>query len=244
GDTFELADRLAKEGSSTTADVFLSEDGGALGRLAKADLLARIPQDTLDEVEARFRSRSGLWVGISARARTIAFNTNALSDTQVPDNVFAFADGLWKGRVALTPSHPTFQSFVTAMRVNNGEDRTEQWLRSMKANGPKIFDKPDEAVAAVARGEVDLALANHWNAHEVEQSSGYGYGRVANHFTRGGDPGGFVNVSGVAILKTSRVPEHGARFARMLLSGQAQQRFADVAYEYPLAPGAKAPRDP
>src|SRR5439155_2609074 len=84
GDTFELADRLAKEGSSTTADVFLSEDGGALGRLGKADLLAQIPQDTLDEVEARFRSSGGLWVGISARARTIAFNTTALTDTQVP----------------------------------------------------------------------------------------------------------------------------------------------------------------
>ena len=106
-----------------------------------------------------------------------------------------------------------------------------------------MFGTPYDAVAAVNQGQADLALANHWNAHEVEQSSGDRYGRVANHFTRGGDPGGFVNVSGVAILKTSRVPEHGARFARMLLNGQAQQRFADVAYEYPLAPGAKAPAD-
>jgi iron(III) transport system substrate-binding protein len=75
GDTAELAATILEEGSNSPADVFFSQDAGALGALAQRDMLATLPDDFLNRVNERFRSPAGKWVGTTARARVVAYNT-------------------------------------------------------------------------------------------------------------------------------------------------------------------------
>ena len=61
GDSAELAATIAEEGENSPADVFFSQDAGALG--AVEDTLSPMPRPVLDAVPERFRDPRGRWVG-------------------------------------------------------------------------------------------------------------------------------------------------------------------------------------
>ncbi|MGI8808430.1 MAG: extracellular solute-binding protein, partial [Acidimicrobiales bacterium] len=56
-DSASLAAQLVEEGSRSPADVFFSQDAGALGSLSKRGLLAKAPAEAVQAVEARYRSK-------------------------------------------------------------------------------------------------------------------------------------------------------------------------------------------
>src|SRR5690606_38930542 len=69
GGSGEMAALILEEGGSSPADVFFSQDAGALGAIEKEGLFADLPEDILGRVDSRFNSPNGQWVGISGRAR-------------------------------------------------------------------------------------------------------------------------------------------------------------------------------
>lgn len=236
GESAELAATLAEEGEGSPADVFLSQDAGALG--AVEPLLAPLPAAARNAVPARFRDPGGRWVGTSGRARVIAYSTERLRDEDdVPDSVFALTDPRWRGRVGMPPSNASFQAFVSAMRLAVGDERTRTWLEGMRRNDVRTYENNIQTVEAIGRGEIDLGLVNHYYLYELKRETpGLA---VRNHFPRAGDPGSLVNAAGVGVLRTSERPANARRFVRFMLSPTAQQFFADETSEYPLAPGAR-----
>jgi iron(III) transport system substrate-binding protein len=106
GDTAEMAAAILEEGDNTRADVFLSQDAGALAALAERDLLAELPAASLDVVAERFRDPEGRWVGLSGRARVFAYNTEKLTEADLPDDVFELTQPEWNGRVGPRPPTP------------------------------------------------------------------------------------------------------------------------------------------
>ena len=72
-DTAELAAILLEEGDRSPADVFFAQDAGALGAVADAGLLAELSAADLARVPAGFNDPDGQWVGVSGRARTVAY---------------------------------------------------------------------------------------------------------------------------------------------------------------------------
>jgi len=99
GDTAELAATILEEGVNSPADVFLSQDAGALGAVADRGLLSLLSGDVLERVEERFRDPEGRWVGVSGRARVVAYNTEALGAEDLPNSIIEFANPEWGGRL-------------------------------------------------------------------------------------------------------------------------------------------------
>ena len=236
-DTAELLPTLLEEGSNTRADVFFSQDAGALGELALKDLVRPLPADVLDAVDTRFRDTGGRWVGVTARARVIAYNTDRLRPDALPKSVLDVTAPEWKDRVGYPPTNASFVAFVTSLRETVGEDRTRQFLEGLKANGAKRYDNNILTLDAVAAGEVDIGLVNHYYLYNefTERPDAH----VAN-FYPGQDEGGegtFVNVAGVAILSNSDKVPAAERFVRFLLDQEAQEFFRDETAEYPLRTG-------
>ena len=237
GDSAELAATIAEEGKNSPADVFFSQDAGALG--AVEDTLSPVPRPVLDAVPDRFRDPRGRWAGVSGRARVIAYNTDELDENEVPDSVFDLTKERWRGRVGIPPPNASFQAFISAMRLEVGEDRTRKWLEDMRDNEAQLYDNNIQTVEAIGRGEIDVGLVNHYYLYELKREDPDL--AVANHFPRRGDPGSLVNAAGVGILESTDGRENAERFARFLVSEAAQEYFAERTFEYPLVEGVQPP---
>ena len=234
GSTAEIAATLLEEGKNSPADVFFAQDPGGLG--AVVDMLSTLPDDILAPVPAWARSPDGDWVGISGRARVVAYNTDAVDPSDMPDTMEGFTDPRWEGRIGWPPSNGSFQAMVTAMRVQWGEERTREWLEGVMANEPVAYPKNTPTVAAVATGEVEVGFVNHYYLHRFLQEEGDGFG-ARNHYLTGGGPGSVVLVAGAGILETTQSRDDAEKFMKFLLSTVAQQYFAAQTFEYPLVDG-------
>ncbi len=238
GDSAELAATIAEEGGNSPADVFFAQDPGSLGSVeSQLDVL---PDEILDRVDTRFRDADGRWTGTSGRSRVLVYNTDARSEDEVPDTVQDLLDERWDGRIGVAPTNASFQAFVTAMRLSEGDDATRKWLTDLKALHPKIYEKNTPIVEAAASGEIDLGLVNHYYLYLVREEQPDA--PIENHFLEEGDPGALVSVAGAAVLASSGQSENAQRFVDFLLSADGQRFYVDEAEEaeYPLVAGIDA----
>jgi iron(III) transport system substrate-binding protein len=240
GTSPELSALLLEEGRQTPADVFLSQDAGALGALSGVDLLAELPDDITDAIPEDFTSSDDDWVGITGRARVIAYDSQNLAAADVPSSVMELISPEWNGRVGFPPGNASFQSFVTALREIKGEAAAEQWVEAMAANAPVITEKNSATLELVNSGQLDLGLINHYYWYQSASELGAGNMRAQLKFLPG-DAGGIVNVTGAGVLAGSSGNSDALTFLRYLISPTAQQYFVDQTFEYPLLPGIQAP---
>lgn len=240
GTSPELSALLLEEGRQTPADVFLSQDAGALGALSGVDLLAQLPEDITDVIPEDFTSSDDDWVGITGRARVIAYDSQNVAAADVPTSVLELTAPEWNGRVGFPPGNASFQSFVTALRAIEGEADAEQWVEAMAANAPVLTEKNGATLELVNSGQLDLALINHYYWYESASERGEENMRAQLMFLPG-DAGGIVNVTGAGILAGSAGNSDALTFLRFLISPTAQQYFVDETFEYPLLPGIDAP---
>ena len=152
GGSSEMAAQLLEEGEGTKADLFFSQDAGALGALAKAGRLQALPDATTSKVQEGFADPAGLWVATSARARVIAYDPAQAPEVTSMTTVDAVLDPKYKGKVGFAPTNASFQSFVTALRVSKGEAGAKAWLEAFKANEPKAYDNNILVLDAVDSG--------------------------------------------------------------------------------------------
>lgn len=236
GDSAELAATIAEEGDNSPADVFFAQDPGSLG--AVDSRLAKLPDSILKRVPEQFRDSEGRWVGTSGRARVIVYNTDELTAAEVPDSVFDLTDPKWKGKLGIAPTNASFQAFVTAMRLDVGEERTREWLQGIKANDPKFYEKNTPVVEATASGEVQLGLVNHYYLYLVKKELGAD-APIANKYLPGDDPGALVSVAGAGVLAGSKHEREARSFLEFLLSDKSQRFYVDEAEEaeIPLVAG-------
>ena len=243
GDTAELAATILEEGDASPADVYFAQDAGALGALEAEGRLTTLPDDILDLVDDNLRAPSGAWTGVTGRVRVIAYNTDTVSEAEVPDSVFELTEPEWRGRVGWAPTNGSFQAFVTAMRVTEGEEVTREWLEGMLANDPVVFSNNTGAVEGVSRGEADLGLVNHYYLYRfLAEDPDF---NVANKYLPG-DIGGLVNIAGVGILSSSDEQAAAEELVRFLLGEEVQAFFGQEtdALEFPLVTGIDSPELP
>lgn len=242
GDSAELAAQILEEGSNSPADVFLSQDAGAIGAVAAQNLLAPLDEQLKNIVSTKFADPNGLWVGITGRARVVAFNTELVSVNEVPKTIDEIVDVKWKSEVGIAPSNASFQSFVTAMRQIRGDEATLTWLKALAANNPQKFEKNSQIVEALDSKLISLGLVNHYYVYEVADSLAREI-NVRNGYFAPGDVGNLLNVSAFGILQNSKNIESANKLLEYLLSESAQQKFVTDSFEYSLIPSINPPKD-
>ncbi len=206
GETAELAATILEEGENSPADLFFAQDPGALGALDDEGRLTKLPDDILGTRPGRVqgrRRRLGRHLGPGAgSSRT---TPRSSSEGDLPDSIFGFTDPEWEGRIGWAPTNGSFQAFVTALRVLEGEDRAREWLEGVQANDPFVYPDNLSAVEGVASGEVEVAFVNHYYLFQVKEEQGEDL-PAANYYFEGGDPGALVLAAGAGVLDTRREP--------------------------------------
>ena len=232
----ELAAQLLTESDASPADVFLSQDAGALGALTKEGLFASLPEDIQGRVPEEFQAEDGTWTGLSGRVRVVVYNPDLVAEA--PDTIDEVVSGEFAdGTIGYAPTNASWQSFVTGLRVLRGEDGAREWLEAFAAQDPVPFEGNSPVRDAVDAGQIQIGLVNHYYLYELAAEKGEENVIARNQFMAPGDPGGLVNVSGAGILASSDQPEAALALIDYLSSGEAQQYFAMSTYEYALVEG-------
>lgn len=242
GSTAEMALALLEEGSNSPADVFIAQDPGGLAAVELEELFAGLPADVLSRVGTSWQSSRGGWVGLSGRARVLAYNNEMHTPESLPASIHDLTGEEWSGKVGWAPTNGSFQAFVTALRAVEGEDAARAWLQGMIDNGAVTYGNNRAIVEAVANGEVEVGLVNHYYLHAFIAEQGEGFTARNYHFP-GGDIGSLITVAGAGVLKTSQNPDAAVALIKFLLSDAGQRYFAEATYEYPVVDGVPTSGD-
>jgi iron(III) transport system substrate-binding protein len=237
GSTGELFERLRAEGDRTAADVLLTVDAGNLWQAARAGLLARVDSPALEaNIPAHLRDPESRWFGLTVRARTIAYNTTKLKPAELT-TYEALGDPRWRGRVCLrTSSYIYSQSLLATMIKRHGEARTEQIVRGWVANQPILINGDTKILESIAAGQCDVGLVNHYYlARILAKDPAF---PVALAWANQQTTGTHVNISGAGVTAHARHRPQAIKFLEFLSSLEAQQMFADSAFEFPANPQA------
>ena len=111
GKTGMLAATLLEEGGNTPADIYFAQDPGGLG--AVDSLLAELSTEILESVPDWARDPESKWVGTSGRARVVVYNTDMLTEADLPDSIEDFVKPEWKGRIGWAPTNSSLHAMIT-----------------------------------------------------------------------------------------------------------------------------------
>lgn len=236
GDDFEMANQLVAEGDKTPADVFVTENSPAMTLVASKGGFSTIDKATLANIPSRFVPSDHLWVGFAGRSTVLAWNTQQLEPADLPNSILDLAKPKWKGKVGFSPSGADFQAIVSAVLKQEGEAKTEDWLKGLKANG-KIYDGNSTVMKAVNSGEIQVGVIYHYYWFKDQAESGANSDHVRLEYFGHQDPGAFFSISGAGVLKASQHQQEAQKFVAYLTSPAGQKILADSeAMEYPLNP--------
>jgi iron(III) transport system substrate-binding protein len=236
-----LATQINAEGSNSPADAIYTENSPALEYLQGKGLLAPVSSSTLARTPGRYNSPQGDWVGVSARVSVVVYNTRLLSPGELPTSVMQLADPRWKGKLALAPGETDFQPIVTAVARRYGEPAALRWLEALKSNAANHVYPDNETVSdQVNRGQVAIGIINqyYWYRERAEIGASAMHSAIA-HFAPG-DVGYVIDVSGAAVLRSSKHQAQAQKLLAFLVSAQGQQIVAHSdSFEYPIASGIR-----
>lgn len=241
GNSAEMAAQLLEEGGNTPADVFYSQEVGAVGALAKADLMGTLPESTVALADERFQPAGDRhWVGITARSRVIVYNPDLVAAP--PAGVLDLTKPQYSGQTAWVPGNAGFQAFITGFRVSEGEAAAASWLKDMKANGAETFESNGDVLEAVNSGAKPMGLINHYYWAELAAELGGPTNLKAKLiFPAGDDPGGLVNATAAGVTNKGEGNASAQAFVEFLLSEQGQTYFVEETSEYPVVDGIDDP---
>jgi iron(III) transport system substrate-binding protein len=242
GDEDALAGEVEQEGSISPADVIYTENSPALMALQEKHLLAPVDAGTLAAVPGADSSPAGDWVGVSARVSVLVYNTSRMGPSQLPTSVLDLANPEWKGKLAIAPGETDFQPILTSVAAAEGPTAALAWLKAVQANAGGHIEPDNETLTSdVNSGQAAIGLINHYYWYRLQKEVGAAamHSQLAYFAPR--DPGYIIDVSGAAVLKSSRHQAAAQAFLNFLVSARGQQvMVASDSFEYPLRAGVSA----
>ncbi len=247
-DEDSFVDEILAEQAHPIADVFYTENSPALEALQEKGLLAPVDPSTLAKTPAKYNSPQGDWVGVSARVSVLIYNPSLISKSALPTTVLQLADPRYKGKLAFAAGETDFQPIVTAVARAYGQAQALSWLDGIKANaGAHIYPDNETIADEVNRGAVAFGVVNQYYWYRMKAELGASNVHSEITYFAPHDPGYVVDVSGAAILKSSKHQALAQRFLAFLVSKAGQEIIAhSISYEYPLDDGVTtaAPETP
>ncbi len=237
-----MLERVKAEGENSPADLLMAVDAGNLIDLVEAGVTQPVVSEKLNAaVPKNLRGEDNQWYALSMRARVLYADK---SFPTVDWNYEQLSNPEYKGKVCLrSGQHPYNTAMIAAMIAHQGEAKTEEWLRGVKANLARKATGGDRDVARdILGGICDIGLANSYyvghmkNAKEGSDARQWGDAiQVIKPTFEGG--GTHVNISGAAVARHAPNKEKAVELMEYLVSVPAQQIYAKANYEYPVVQG-------
>ncbi|KAA5801074.1 extracellular solute-binding protein [Alkalicaulis satelles] len=241
----QLIERLRAEGARSQADVVITVDAGRLWRAEQAGLFQPAPElaGVLENVPDNLRHPEGHWFGFASRVRVVVFSRERADGSQITD-FLDLADESWRGRLCVRSSNNVYnQSLLAGLIDAAGAERAEAWAAGIAANMARAPQGGDtDQIRAVAAGECDAAIVNHYYLARLQRSGDSADRAVADAvdmaFPSLAGQGSPFNVSGAGLAANAPNRENAIAFLTFLLSETGQRQFAELTNEFPVIEGA------
>ena len=225
-------EQILREQDRPRADVLWNHEILHTLRLEKLGLLAPFESVLGQEFPAEYRSPTGHWYGLAARARVLLVNTDRVHDTERPTTIEDLVDPRRRRRGGLArPLRGTTATHVACLFVAWGDERAARYLDAVKDNARLLADN-EQVAAAVAAGELDFGLTDSDQAmRQVE------LGRPVEIVYPDQQPselGTLFIPSTVAILRNAPHPEAARQLLEYLVSPEVETALA-------IGPGKQVP---
>jgi iron(III) transport system substrate-binding protein len=252
GSPQDLLGRLRADiqrGNRSIADVFLAIDAGVLSLAAEEGLLMPIQSDVLNaNIDESFRDPDGRWYGLSIRARTVVYNPANVSDEELAqlNNYSDLANPIWQGRLCMRPaSHIYTISSFSSLVYHLGEEAADV-TAGIVSNVTRYINSDTSLIQAVAAGECDVTLVNHYYMGRLANGSADDqavFNSVAIRWMNQDTTGVFFNVNGAGIVKDAANYDNAVKFLEYMSAVENQcggsACFPGSNYEFPTNPEAE-----
>ena len=241
----QLLARLKAEGANSPADILITVDAGRLAAADNAGLFAPVKSEILEAaIPANLRHGQGHWFAFGKRFRLIVY----AKDRVKPEELSTYedlADEKWKGRVTIRSSSNIYnQSLIASIIATHGEEKAEAWAKGIVGNlarKPKGGDR--DQVKAIAAGEGDIAVVNHYYVLQMRDSKDQvqkdAFSKVGIFFPNQGDRGTHTNISGAGVLKNAPNRAAAQKFLEFLASEQGQKLYIAGSHEMAVVAGVQ-----
>ncbi|RMF19766.1 MAG: Fe(3+) ABC transporter substrate-binding protein [Gammaproteobacteria bacterium] len=237
-----IAERLAREGKNSPADVVLTVDIGRSQELMDKDVVQPIKSAVLEKnIPAQYRDPEGRWFGLTVRARAIYASRERVKNLDL--NYEDLAKPEFKGKVCTrSGKHPYNLALIASLIAHKGEAAAEEWLRGVKANLARKPQGNDRAqVKAIKEGICDVSLGNSYylgkmltNEKQIEWAQA-----VNIVFPNQSNRGTHVNISAASVTKYAPHKEAAVKLIEFLSERLAQKMYAEQNFEYPVNPAVE-----
>ena len=238
-----LIERIAAEGRNSPADVLLTVDIGRLTGAVKQGVSQAVDSAALfKNIPEQYRDPNKQWFGLTRRGRVIYAAKDRVSQDAITYE--ELADPKWRGKICVRSGQHVYNvALIASMIAHHGEKKTEEWLRSVKANLARKPSGNDRgAVKGVYSGECDLAIGNTYymakmvlNEKQPEQKKWAA--SVKMLFPNTAARGTHINLSGMVLAKHAPHKANAVKLMEFLSSDEAQKIYAKVNHEYPVKDG-------
>lgn len=236
-----MAERLAREGEYSPADVLLTTDISRMIQLQEKSLVQPVELEVLtNNIPSNLRAEDNTWFALTTRVRNI-YSAKRLGDVEL--SYEDLADPKFEGKICTrSGKHPYNVALVASMIAHHGEAKTVTWLEGVKHNLARKPQGNDRGqVQAIHQGLCDVSLGNSYyfgNMLQNEKQKVWAE-EVNINFPNQKNRGSHVNISGIALAKYSPNKDNGLALMAFLISKKAQQMYADVNMEYPVRTDVK-----
>lgn len=232
-----IAERIAREGRLSPADLVLTSDFSRLVELVEKDLTSPVKTPTLESnIPAQYRDPDGQWYALTMRVRNLYTAKDRAGQQQLTYE--DLADPKYKGKICTrSGKHPYNIALVASMIAHHGEAEAKTWLQGVKTNLARKPQGNDRGqIAAVKEGLCDVAIGNSYyygNMLQDPEQKTVAEAVVIN-FPNQANRGAHVNVSGMVLTRHAPNKENAIKLMEFLSADIAQKAYADVNMEYPV----------
>ncbi len=237
-----LAEKLQQEGEYGPADVILTTDISRLVELVNKKVVQPVQSDVIEQsIPAQYRDSNNNWFALTLRTRNIYSSRERIGKLGTNFDYAELMNPEYKGKICTRSGKHAYNiSLISAMIAHQGELKTREWLKGVKANLARKPQGNDRGqVKAIKEGLCDIALGNSYYLGRMvnDEKQKSWADAVYINFPNQNTTGTHVNVSGMAMAKHSPNKENARMLMEFLTGDKAQQMYAEVNFEYPVKTG-------
>ncbi|PSL42452.1 iron(III) transport system substrate-binding protein [Salsuginibacillus halophilus] len=228
---------IQEESENVQADMFISNDIGALEFLRMEGLLQGYEPENVDSIGEEYRAEDDSWVALSARTRAFMYNKDIVDEEDVPNNIADLANDEYEGEFAITRgANGSMIAHVSALRQEWGDEETKEWLGDISENAGAILSGHSDIRDVVGQGEFAFGLVNNYYYHQqLEEPDNNNVGIVYPDQGEG-EMGAVLNAAGIGMIEGAPNEENAQVFMDWALEEENQREFSYDSLEVPINP--------